>query len=179
MSWTEEKVAKLKELWGKGNTASQIAEIIGGISRNAVIGRILPLQIQRGISANGKAHRLNLSAKIKARASSKNQNSKTVNDEYKDKSIKGKRNRFRSLLIEKDFEPENPKQLEELDENTCKWPIGHPDEKSFYFCGRTSLKDFSYCKLHLLYAYQPKGKKDDVTEKEEVPEFIEKKFQSA
>ena len=48
MSWTEEKVAKLKELWGKGNTASQIAEIIGGISRNAVIGRILPLYIFRG-----------------------------------------------------------------------------------------------------------------------------------
>ena len=44
MSWTEEKVAKLKELWGK-NTASQIAEIIGGISRNAVIGRILPLYL--------------------------------------------------------------------------------------------------------------------------------------
>ena len=39
MSWTDEKVAKLKELWGKGNTASQIAEIIGGISRNAVIGK--------------------------------------------------------------------------------------------------------------------------------------------
>ena len=42
-----------------------------------------------------------------------------------------------------------------------------------------SLKDFSYCKLHLLYAYQPKGKKEDVTDKEEVPEFIEKKIQSA
>ena len=53
MSWTEEKVNKLKELWGKGQTASQIAEIIGGISRNAVI---------------GKAHRLNLSAKIKTRS---------------------------------------------------------------------------------------------------------------
>ena len=39
MSWNDEKVAKLKELWGKGNTASQIAEIIGGISRNAVIGK--------------------------------------------------------------------------------------------------------------------------------------------
>ena len=39
MSWNEEKVNKLKELWGKGNTASQIAEIIGGISRNAVIGK--------------------------------------------------------------------------------------------------------------------------------------------
>ena len=52
MSWTEEKVNKLKELWGKGKTASQIAEILGGLSRNAVI---------------GKAHRLNLSAKIKTR----------------------------------------------------------------------------------------------------------------
>ena len=83
------------------------------------------------------------------------------------------------MIIEKDFEPENPKQLEELDENSCKWPIGHPDEKSFYFCGRSSLKDFSYCKLHLLYAYQPKGKKEDVAGKDEVPEFIEKKIQSA
>ena len=83
------------------------------------------------------------------------------------------------MIIEKDFEPENPKQLEELDENSCKWPIGHPNEESFYFCGRSSLKDFSYCKLHLLYAYQPKGKKEEVTDKEEVHEFIEKKIQSA
>ena len=59
MSWTENKVNKLKELWGKGKTASQIAEIIGGISRNAVI---------------GKAHRLNLSAKIKTRTATSNQN---------------------------------------------------------------------------------------------------------
>ena len=49
MSWTDDKVKKLKELWGKGSTASQIANIIGGVSRNAVI---------------GKAHRLNLSSKI-------------------------------------------------------------------------------------------------------------------
>jgi len=164
MSWTEEKVAKLKELWGKGSTASQIAEIIGGISRNAVI---------------GKAHRLNLSAKIKTRSAISNQN---FEDSLEEKNIKNRRrskNKFKSLIIEKDFEPESPKQLEELDENTCKWPIGHPDEKSFYFCGRKSLKDFSYCKLHLLYAYQPKGKKEETTDKEEVPEFIEKKIQSA
>ncbi len=164
MSWTEEKVAKLKELWGKGNTASQIAEIIGGISRNAVI---------------GKAHRLNLSAKIKTRTAISNQKFENSLDKKATNSKRVRRSKFKSLIIEKDFEPENPKQLEELDENSCKWPIGHPDEKSFYFCGRSSLKDFSYCKLHLLYAFQPKGKKEDISEKDDVPEFIEKKIQSA
>ena len=164
MSWNEEKVNKLKELWGKGKTASQIAEIIGGISRNAVI---------------GKAHRLNLSAKIKTRTATTNQNFDNSTGAKNVKVVRGRKNKFKSLIIEKDFEPENPLQLEELNENVCKWPIGHPNEKSFYFCGRSSLKDFSYCKLHLLYAYQPKGKKEDSTEKEDVPEFIEKKIQSA
>ena len=164
MSWTDEKVESLKKLWGSGKTASQIAEIIGGISRNAVI---------------GKAHRLNLSAKIKTRTATSNKSFESSIEENNTKSRRGRKSKFKSLIIEKDFEPENPKQLEELDENSCKWPIGHPDEKTFYFCGRSSLKDFSYCKLHLLYAYQPKGKKEEVSDKEEVPEFIEKKIQSA
>ena len=163
MSWTDEKVTKLKELWGKGNTASQIAEIIGGISRNAVI---------------GKAHRLNLSAKIKTRAATSSKDFENNAEGRRIQSKKGRKSKFKSLIIEKNFEPENPKHLEELDENSCKWPIGHPDEKNFYFCGRSSLKEFSYCKLHLLYAYQPKGKKEENTEKEEIPEFIEKKIHS-
>ena len=163
MSWNEEKVGKLKELWGKGNTASQIADIIGGISRNAVI---------------GKAHRLNLSAKIKTRTATSTKFFENSLEE-KNKVKKDRKSKFKSLIIEKDFEPENPKQLEELDESSCKWPINHPDEQSFYFCGRSSMKDFSYCKLHLLYAYQPKGKREEVAEKEDAPEFIGKKIQSA
>ena len=170
MSWTEEKVRKLKELWGSGKTANQIAEIIGGISRNAVI---------------GKAHRLNLSSKIKTKNYSdgiNNRFSQIGNFEKNDKKRKRiPRSKFKSLLIEKDFEHENPKQLEELNDNSCKWPVGHPNESSFYFCGRTSLKDFSYCKLHLLYAFQPKAKKEDSTDKnnDEVPKYIRKKIKSA
>ena len=166
MSWNEEKVEKLKELWGKGSTASQIAEIIGGISRNAVI---------------GKAHRLNLSSKIKTRNASSSLNFDNSSEENSSKQRRGRKSKFQSLIIEKDFEPENPKKLEELDESSCKWPVGHPEEQSFYFCGRSSLKDFSYCKLHLLYAYQPKGRKEEpVADKDEVaPQYIDKKINTA
>jgi len=165
MSWDEKKVTILKELWGKGNTASQIAEIIGGLSRNAII---------------GKAHRLNLSSKIKARSSTSGQSYQNSSEENNSNQKKERKSKFKSLIIEKDFEPENPKKLEELDESSCKWPIGHPEEEKFYFCGRSSLKDFSYCKLHLLYAYQPKGRKEEPTEKdEEVPQYIKKKVNTA
>ena len=165
MAWNEKRIEILKENWGK-LTASAIAEKIGGISRNAVI---------------GKAHRLNLSAKIKTRNVSNSFNAKKTNNEFQSPVKRGRKSKFKSLLIEKDFEPENPKQLEELDKNSCKWPIGHPDESSFYFCGRTSLKDFSYCKLHLLYAFQEtKGKKDEALDKdEELQHLIEKKVKSA
>jgi|TARA_B110000238_G_scaffold111835_1_gene121525 GcrA cell cycle regulator len=165
MSWNEEKVTKLKELWGNGSTASQIAEIIGGLSRNAVI---------------GKAHRLNLSSKIKVRNSASRQGFPNNVEENNSKQKPGRKSKFKSLIIEKDFQPENPKKLEELDDGSCKWPVGHPEEEAFYFCGRSSLKDFSYCKLHLLYAYQPKGKREDPVEKdEEVPQYIKKKANNA
>ena len=165
-NWTEEKVEFLKKNWGLA-TARELAEKMGaGFTRNSII---------------GKASRLGLSAKIKTRTAASNKDFENSNQENNIKSRRGRKSKFKSLVIEKDFEPENPKQLEELDENSCKWPIGHPNEKSFYFCGRTSLKDFSYCKLHLLYAYQPKGKKETTTvstNKDEIPDFIGKKVRS-
>jgi len=85
MSWTDEKVAILKELWGKGKTASQIAEIIGGISRNAVI---------------GKAHRLNLSAKIKQRVSASNQKNNIKYEEKGFKNVEEEANLNHCLLVE-------------------------------------------------------------------------------
>ena len=164
MSWTPEKVDKLRKLWGKGTTASQIASVIGGMTRNAVI---------------GKAHRLNLSTKFIQKNNNFKQSAKNQ-ENISQTERKTRRNKFKSLLLEKNFEPENPKSLEELDDETCRWPIGHPDELDFYFCGRKSMKDFSYCKLHVLYAFQPKNKKEDLVIKEYgVPQLIEKKIKSA
>ena len=136
-NWTKENIEFLRQHWGTC-TAREISEKMGaGFTRNSII---------------GKASRLGLSAKIKTRTATSNKNFEDNLDEKSLRSNRGRRSKFKSLLIEKDFEPENPKQLEELDENSCKWPIGHPDEDSFYFCGRSSLKDLSYCKLHVLYA---------------------------
>ena len=164
MSWTDEKVNKLKDLWGKGQTASQIAGIIGGVSRNAVI---------------GKAHRLNLSAKIKTRSTISNNSIDTIKSNANLK--KGSRKqKFRSLLLDKNFEPAKNLQLEDLSEQTCKYMEGHPDEKDSSFCGRKTIEKFSYCPLHLMIVFQPKGKKDDDDDKNEaVPKFIEKKVKSA
>ena len=165
MSWTVDREKKLRELWKKGHSASQIANILGETTRNAVI---------------GKAHRLNLEARNVARGSSpKKKVQKNQNETNKPGKLSRKA-RFKSLLLDKTFEPENPKNLEELSDKTCRWPIGHPDEKKFYFCGRTTVEGFSYCKLHVLYAFQPKNaKEEDIIDSEDIPEFIEKKIKSA
>ena len=164
MSWTEEKVNKLKELWGKGQTASQIAEILGGVSRNAVI---------------GKAHRLNLSLKIKARSHTQKQKP-SINNDSNELRLKGRRGKIKTLLLNKDFEPAKNLTLEELTEDTCKYMEGNPNESDARFCGRKNVEKFSYCPLHLMVVYQPKGKKDEAIDKEEeVPKFIEKKIKSA
>ena len=165
MSWTSEKVEKLKELWSKGHTASQIAEKLGDTTRNAVI---------------GKAHRLNLEARAPSKHSSSSRSKENKQVIKRSTSPMSRKAKFQSILLDKNFEPENPKSLENLTDETCKWPIGHPNEEKFYFCGRKPEGEFPYCKLHVLYAFQPKGSKEEVLEKgDEVPEFIEKKVKSA
>ena len=164
MSWTPEREEKLKELWKKGHTASQIATLIGGTTRNAVI---------------GKAHRLNLEARAASKKSASKTNTENNSAPENKKQKLGRKARFKALLLDKNFEPENPKQLEELTDETCRWPIGHPNEEKFYFCGRKSIDKFPYCKLHVLYAFQPKNAKeeDQITE-EDLPVY-EKKIKSA
>ena len=168
MSWTPEREEKLRELWKKGHSASQIASMLGDTTRNAVI---------------GKAHRLNLEARAPSKKLVHKVNTENIENNIKSE-VKiqklGRKARFKALLLDKSFEQENPKKLEELTDETCRWPIGHPSEKNFYFCGRKPMEKFPYCKLHVLYAFQPKNAKeeDQITE-EDIPKFIEKKIKSA
>ena len=166
MSWTPEKEEKLRELWKKGHSGSEIAEMLGNTTRNAVI---------------GKAHRLKLEARTISKKSENNLNNKKKNNFVENKTQKlGRKARFKALLLDKNFEQENPVKLEEITDKTCRWPIGHPHEENFYFCGRKPMEKFPYCKLHVLYAFQPKNAKeeDQITE-EDIPQFIEKKIKSA
>ena len=166
MSWTAEREKKLKQLWKEGHSGSQIAGMLGnGATRNSVL---------------GKAFRLKLEARAVSKKSTPKWNVKKDNSlEIKTQKL-GRKARFRALLLDKNFEQENPKKLEELTNETCKWPIGHPYEEKFYFCGRKPMDKFPYCKLHVLYAFQPKNAKeeDQITE-DDIPKFIEKKIKSA
>ena len=98
----------------------------------------------------------------------------------------GLKNKFRSLLIESDFEPAKNLTLEQLTNDTCKYMDHnmHPNEPNATFCGRKTVSNskqkFSYCTLHLMIIYQVKTSKDEVVDKDDdVPKFIEKKIKSA
>ena len=167
MSWNEENTKKLRDLWKKGFTASQIAALISGKSRNAIIGR---------------AHRLNLESRAKSRKTT--HKIKAANDnisEVKTQKL-GRKARFKALILDRNFEPENPiYNLENLTDETCRYPLGHPkNDQSFHFCGRKPFDKSVYCRLHLILCFQPKNaKEEDKIESEDIPKFIEKKIKSA
>ena len=91
MSWTPEREKKLKELWQKGHTASEIASLLGETTRNAVI---------------GKAHRLNLEARVNTKKSKSKTNIEANNDNNKTQKL-GRKAKFKALLLDKNFEKEN------------------------------------------------------------------------
>jgi len=119
MSWTNKREEKLKELWKKGHSGSEIANMLGGVTRNAVI---------------GKAHRLKLEARsISTKSKIKTNNEKNNSTETKNQKL-GRKARFKALLLDKNFEPENPTKLEDLTEKHCKWPLGEKMQLATFFC---------------------------------------------
>ena len=167
MNWTPEREEKLRTLWKKGHTASQIATMLGDTTRNAVI---------------GKAHRLNLEGRAASKKIKPKINNKENNTQLGVKTQKlGRKARFRALLLDKSFEPENPiYDISKLADHHCRYPNNHPGEDNFYYCGRKPFEGQVYCRLHLMVCFQPKNpKEEDQIDIEEIPKFIGKKIKSA
>ncbi|HCN31536.1 MAG: GcrA family cell cycle regulator [Candidatus Micropelagos sp.] len=151
MAWTEERVELLKKLWTEGLSASQIARQMGGVTRNAVI---------------GKVHRLGLSGRATpARVSTAKVGTQTARTRQTQPSIAGTK-----LSYDKDesldemkydpapepiLSPEERASVLNLTEHTCKWPIGDPGNSNFHFCGARSKPGNPYCETHVVQAYQP------------------------
>ena len=141
MSWTDERVDLLKKLWKKGLSASQIAEELGDVTRNAVI---------------GKAHRLGLSS----RPSPLKKAAKAAPEKKAKPAAKKKP---AAKPKPKAVEKEEPAVITilTLTERMCKWPLGHPGDDDFRFCGRKTVPGQPYCAYHAAMAYQaPQPRKD-------------------
>lgn len=131
MSWTDERVTLLKQLWGEGKTAAEIAKVLGdGITRNAVI---------------GKAHRLKLSSRLSP--IQQNNTSKKVKAEPAAPRI------VKSSVKLPEFKGKQLKMVD-LKERMCRWPSGDPQDETFSFCGCDSVPGLPYCPEHARLAYQ-------------------------
>jgi GcrA cell cycle regulator len=150
MSWTDERVELLKKLWADGLSASQIAGELGGITRNAVI---------------GKVHRLGLSGRAKNPSSSAPRPRKARSPSMMRISRPSVRGNT-ALAYDYDAEPEpeiieatipleQRRTLVQLTEATCRWPVGDPGSPDFFFCGGEAKEDGPYCTHHARVAYQP------------------------
>jgi GcrA cell cycle regulator len=159
MSWTDERVELLKKLWTDGLSASQIAAELGGITRNAVI---------------GKVHRLGLSGRAKSPASTAPRPRKTRSHSHVLRVPRPvmRGNTALAHAYEYDVEPEpelidnvipigQRRTLLELTEETCHWPIGDPGSTEFFFCGGSSVSGLPYCAYHSRVAYQPPSMRRD------------------
>jgi GcrA cell cycle regulator len=160
MNWTDERVETLKKLWADGLSASQIAAELGGITRNAVI---------------GKVHRLGLSGRAKSPSSAAPRPRKTRPHaqhmmRVSRPAIRGNTALAHAYEMEVESEPElidnvipmgQRRTLLELTEETCRWPIGDPGSADFFFCGGQSIATLPYCTYHSRVAYQPANMRRD------------------
>ena len=156
MSWTDERVEQLKKLWTDGLSASQIAAELGGITRNAVI---------------GKVHRLGLSGRAKSPSSAAPRPRKPRQTHMlRVPRVRGNTALAYAYDLDLETEPEpieniipigQRRTLLELNEDTCRWPIGDPSTQDFFFCGGKPVSSLPYCAYHSRVAYQPPAARRD------------------
>lgn len=157
MGWNDERVEQLKKLWAEGLSASQIAGRLGGVTRNAVIGKVHRLGLSgRATTSRMKSHRPRPRA---AAAAAAKRMAKTRFGQVGNPAVRG--------LFHPDAEPFVPaieelvipmaerKSIQTLAECHCRWPIGDPQMADFHFCGKTKVTGLPYCEFHARRAFQP------------------------
>jgi GcrA cell cycle regulator len=196
MSWTEERIERLKKMWHDGATASQIADELGGVSRNAVIGKAHRLGLEQRPSpvkpgeekehkkaapaAAPKAAAPRAQAPAPAKAPAAAAPSTAAPQRAPHHRLSPQEMQYRSIgpggfvrqgpgdqqapippapprrLVPAKPSPEvaDKTSLLDLNDRICKWPIGHPGEPDFHFCGEPANPGFPYCVAHCGVAYQ-------------------------
>ncbi|WP_375612825.1 MULTISPECIES: GcrA family cell cycle regulator [unclassified Bartonella] len=170
MGWTCERVELLKKLWSEGLSASQIAAQLGGVSRNAVIGKVHRLKLPgRGKTAQGSTTRAQKTPVGSSSPSSPRvrRNTSTVSP------INTSSVSIEETALKTEFVVEDVKEVDmstksnvvvpisrqlnllQLSENTCRWPVGDPLSADFHFCGADSDENSPYCAFHAKLAFQP------------------------
>ncbi len=149
MAWTDDRVELLKTLWAEGLSAAQIANKMGGVTRNAVI---------------GKVHRLGLSGRA---TPAKPQRGCTPSLERRETSApKARRPEVKSVIPEPEFiaplvlDTGDRTTVTTIKNNMCKWPLGDPAREDFHFCGQSTLSGKSYCAYHAHLAFQPPQRRE-------------------
>jgi GcrA cell cycle regulator len=185
MSWTDDRVEILKKMWGEGQSASQIAKELGGVTRNAVIGKVhrLGLSNRAGSGGNAKAEaKAKPAAKTEAKpkAATKPETATEAEPEAEYKPVLPVRkqiipagqplppqpsaNEISPEALAKVSEIEKKAKrltLMELTERTCKWPVGDPATDDFWFCGLPVKTGKPYCEAHVGVAFQPMSARRD------------------
>jgi len=185
MSWTEERVETLKKMWGEGQSASQIAKELGGVTRNAVIGKVHRLGLSnRATSTTAKTAKEKPAPKAEAKAKPAPKPKAEPKAEKPAAAAPATTPVVRKQIIPagqplppqpsaNEISPEalatvrevekgaKKLSLMELTERTCKWPIGDPATDEFWFCGLPVQQGKPYCEAHVGVAFQPMSSRRD------------------
>jgi GcrA cell cycle regulator len=184
MGWTEERVELLKKLWLEGLSASQIAGVLGeGVTRNAVIGKVHRLKLTgrakpasstprartaprapgiRRVSGGGGTSRPSsgIASMMKSRSMPSSGGGMTLGATALKMDEQFQVEAYVAPQVQELYIPEDQRlTLLQLNEHTCKWPIGDPLTPDFYFCGQHSEEGKPYCDFHSRRAYHQIEKK--------------------
>jgi GcrA cell cycle regulator len=155
MAWNDERVDALKKLWADGLSASQIAGRLGGVTRNAVIGKVHRLGLAgRATTSRMKSHRPRVRTAQASKRLMRTRPTSMGNSPLRNLYL-GDTEPYVPPAEELVIPVNERKYIQTLTESCCRWPIGDPQQPEFHFCGKTKIPGLPYCEIHARRAFQP------------------------